>query len=456
MHHSLQMVEWNMDFENDDQTFLKVFDLGSGSVRVDLAAEPETAYGDDEIHYWGTHTSTADAYSFEFSSLVSSYPTAVEETHEGYNRERIAVGLVHSVVLAKRSGVERLKATRLYYDRNCISKSWILRNAFNLLLMQTNARIPEDSKLWEMFGPFGCRIPIFPYRMQMVALWDEATNWRVLQSSARRDIENSKGHVWSLLRSGNERMQRILSNVPNSVSIFDYCAKWTVKRIDKKFFVEKGLLGVGIETVRTFFAEWISGSTQEPIWEPEIPTARLELHAKGFVPIWDLNWTCQRELQRKVAKMSMCEGNLPGNGTLIMLFILGFPLLDIDIVHLGYESAQDSQESIHDSSTSFSSNTHCSIDLVVDGYRAWTSLSPQDISLEIRRNRFRDTISLRLQNDSGDARFMWQDWVDAAMGSMQGSEKSKNGEWGYGRKIVRAELREPMVELCHCTCQFMK
>ncbi len=31
---------------------------------------------------------------------------------------------------------------------------------------------------------------------------------------------------------------------------------------------------------------------------------------------------------------------------------------------------------------------------------------------------------------------------------MKGFEEGKNGEWGYGRRIVRPNLRKPMAELC--------
>ncbi len=69
---------------------------------------------------------------------------------------------------------------------------------------------------------------------------------------------------------------------------------------------------------------------------------------------------------------------------------------------------------------------------------------------------------LRLKNDSGDTRFLWQDWLDAAMGCMKGFEEGENGgkEYGqiivgkkhkelrYERNIVRVELGAPMVELC--------
>ncbi len=81
-------------------------------------------------------------------------------------------------------------------------------------------------------------------------------------------------------------------------------------------------------------------------------------------------------------------------------------------------------------------------------WRLWTALAPQDISLMLRVDLLEKGVSLTLRNDSGDARFIWQDWVDAAMGYMKGFEVHDDGDFGYGRQIARADLRKPMVELC--------
>ncbi len=65
-------------------------------------------------------------------------------------------------------------------------------------------------------------IPLFPYRIQMVAIWEEAKIWRVLQASAHRDIWNSF-EAFENMRW--QRNQNDLDNVPHGVSIFDHCAE---------------------------------------------------------------------------------------------------------------------------------------------------------------------------------------------------------------------------------------
>ncbi len=278
----LQRVEWDTNGENDVQGFLSIHRLRRDP-SVELTGEMSSAYGNHDTSYDAHDTSTVDVYSFEFNSLVSSYPTTDKKVRSISNRERIGVGLVHSVLLAKHLGVEKLKGIRHYYDRHCMSEGPIHRNAFNLLLQQTDSRIPDDSKLWEMIEGLDYQIPIFPYRMQMVALWDKATNWRVLQASAHQDIENSKD--WEDKMPIDDEEQ-IPNNSLHQVNILDYCAKWTSERIAESIIQRKrhtrvkGPAGVVMETVRTFLAEWITSNALDPNWEPEIPTVSVEFNAE--------------------------------------------------------------------------------------------------------------------------------------------------------------------------------
>ncbi len=447
-------VEWDMTVENDSRQFFRIHRFGDDDI-VELTGEMSTAYGNRDTSYRVSDTYTVDAYAFQFNSLVGSYPSS-NERYKTANREMVAVGLVHSVLLAKHLGVEKLKAIRRYYDGHRLQGGSILRKAFELLLMQTKTRIPDDTKIWEIFALNDYQIPIFPYRMQTVALWDKATNWRVLQASAHQDSIFSHHLLFNLkINNGNEYGKRVLHNAPNPVDIFNSCSKWTIEQFDRRGFVWrdyrwKGLLGVVMETVRTFFAEWVTASAHEANWEPEIPRACVEFNTgekRGSYTYSHLTWICQRELQRKVARMPK-EENLPGNAALIILFILGFPLLRFKDVKDGEVEAQDSQGKVQEASALSCPNIHCTVDLNVEVCHVSTPLAPQDISLIIQIDKTKRTASLRLQNNSGDARFIWQDWVDAAMGCMKGFEEAVDGEMGYGRKIVRAQLGKPMVELC--------
>ena len=441
---SLQFVEWSIELENGGREIFSVSELGNVDGKVELTGEMSSAYGTG-CSYSSMNTFDVELYSFEFNSLVSSYPSRENRR----NRERVTVELAHSVILAKHLGVERLKAIRRYYDGHNVPVGGIRRDAFRRLLEQTYSRIPDDdSRIWWMFESILVKFPLFPYRMQAVALWDEATNWRVLQASAHRDILLS---ITSGLRN-----QRILHNHPHEVDIFDFCAEWNMESNTNKC-----ILGVVMETVRTFLAQWIVASGQEPVWEPAVPRDCFEFglvetsivfetqsEYHGFEMKRRLIWVCIRELQRRIAQTWSKDGNLPGNVEIVMLFLLGFPALEIEKVQDPVISVQESQGKVREGSGLASSNRDRSVNVNVQLWCVRTALMPQDISLMIQVDCTMHTVSLRLQTSGGDERFVWQDWIDAAMGFMKGAEERGGGDWGCGRQIVRVDLRKPMVEMC--------
>ncbi len=239
----LQFVEWKIEVENCSREILSISGLGDEFEGVDLTGEMCTAYG-TVCPYTPTSTWNVNLYSFEFSSLVGSYPAG--EFTSG-NRECVSVGLAHSGILAKYLGVEKLKAIRRYYDDHQVPKGRTHENAFKLLIKQMGSPIPDDAPIWMIFGSHSYKIPLFPYRMQAVTLWDEDSNWRVLQASAHQDILTS---LQSLCIQPIENEERILYIAQSEENLFDCCAEWTAQRDDRLV-----LLGVIIETTRTFFAE---------------------------------------------------------------------------------------------------------------------------------------------------------------------------------------------------------
>ncbi len=306
----LQRVEWNLNVMNESPDFLSIHRRGELDI-VELSGEMVTAYGNRNTSYYVGGSSTVDAYSFEFNSLAGSYPTDDKTIRRSANRERVTVGLVHSVVLAKQFGADTLKAVRRYYDEYHLPASPIDQSAIELLLMQTNTRLRDDPRITDIFDSNVNQSPIFPYRMQLVALWDDATNWRVLQASAHHDVEISTFH--GFLMSLRKNNQKVLPNASRTVNIFDYCTKWTIEELSKGTIQWRSLLGVVLETVRTFLAEWITATGREPSWEPELPTACFIFGTKEIPKHKNyLIWMCQRELQREVAKLPKKEEDLPG------------------------------------------------------------------------------------------------------------------------------------------------
>ncbi len=446
MRYSLQLVEWNIDMGHGGPELMSIYQLHAREQR-ELDGEMCTAYGTAFDWYSVSFTWSVESYAFEFNSLVSSYPANDWEEIVAGNREIVRVGLAHSLVLAKHLGVDKLKAIRQYYDNYCVPFGSIRGNAFRLLAKQTDCSIPDDARTWQMFESIVYEIPLFPYRMQAVALWDEATNWRVLQASAQQDIMNSLYDEVDLQLDNEEEL---LYNAPREVDIFEHCTEWS-----EKHALEKGSLGIVIETVRTFLAEWLAESEGEPNWEPEVPKNSFEfgpIQSIYDIPFREeveqpLVWVCQRELQNKIAKMGDKDENFPGNAALIMLFLLGFPVLRIEVLHDSEVGSKENQQERLETSTASSLNRDNSVDVSVGECRVWTVLAPQDISLMLRVDFTNRTVSLRLRNDSGITEFRWQDWVDAAMGCLKGIEENDDGDLGYGRQILKADVRKPMVEL---------
>ena len=181
----LQSVTWNKSEENENAQVISVKWLVNEFNGVDLSAETTTAYGNRITWYDLCGTETVDSYSFEVDSLASSYPAL------GSDRVRVTASLLHSVILAKHFGVEKLRRIRRYYEQYQMRKWGILRKALKLYLKQTVTNISNEPEIVNMLcGGYSWCIPLFPDRLQLVAMWDQGTNWRVLQASAHADVSS--------------------------------------------------------------------------------------------------------------------------------------------------------------------------------------------------------------------------------------------------------------------------
>ncbi len=429
----LQFVTWNIGWKNACAELFSIGQLCNANTEcVDLNGEMSTAFDTDIRAYNVTEPVTAKSYKFEFEALVSSYPSSNNDT-ERENRENIVVELVHSVLLAKHLGVEKLKAIRKYYKNHCLPIPRMNRNAFEMLLKQHGKHPPEDSRLLNLFNSDVCQIPIFPYRMQMVALWEEASNWRVLQASAHHDI------YYSLSCRGLRTP--VFEREPRPASVFDLCAELAS---NEQFEIHQSnyFLGVVTESVRTFLAEWVTADSRTPDWKAKFSTDWFHFEVCDEVCHTLINrdsllWVCQNTLQREVARSVRVaeDEDLRANCHLIMLFLLGFPCLDMNVDY----GAEDTVVS--------SPGMHSSVHFNVLVWRVSTFLAPQDISVLIRVDSDARKVSLSLKNNSGNECFVWQDWVDAIMGCVKGLEGRRGGEVKENRTIVKSDLRAPALKL---------
>ena len=143
--YALQQVTWNNNEETENFEVVSIKRLGNPRNRVDLRGEATTAFGSGITEFAVYGTWDVDSYSFEVDSLASSYPES------GSHRQGVTVGLVHSVILAKHLGVEKLKGIRRYYKQYQMPKGGILGKALKLLLKQSRIDNSDQSETFNMF-----------------------------------------------------------------------------------------------------------------------------------------------------------------------------------------------------------------------------------------------------------------------------------------------------------------
>ena len=468
----LQRVTWNASEnnhnDNENSGVICVKWLGDELDCVELSGEATTAFGNRIIGYYVDDTWTVISYKPPIDSLISSYPVDSPDLEDGSHPEDLTVGLVHSVLLAKYLGVEKLTEIQRYYRRHRMHEGVIFKKAMELFLKQTCVGASNESKIFKLFcNDSGHVVPLFPYRMQLVALWEQETNQRVLQASAHADIQSS-------LQKIPFELTPLHKTDIKPHNVFDYCS--SIARNAYRKCDYPGCVGTVIESVRSFLAEWRTRTAQEIDWEPAVPVECFEFNAPSNFSCkrpnreeYDKNhyedleycvfdpelkkrtvWVSQQALQREVTRISKEHQNLPSNNALVMLFFLGFPILEMSEIEESEVEAGDNNAEVCKGNGSASQSHHV-VNLSGESNRAWSvrsKLAPQDIWIEIRIDVDTKKCKIALKKESEVSRFVWQDWVEAAMGFMDGCSDRGGSKGGYERNIRSADLRDPIVELC--------
>ena len=286
----------------------------------------------------------------------------------------------------------------------------------------------------------------------MVSLWEQEINWRALQASTHSDICNSLGYTKTKFTPLHQDDTK-----PNNM--FDHCSN--IARNAFKEDGEPGCAGTVLESVRSFLAEWQMKNMRGADWEPVVPMEYLEfstprniLDGCGGENEEDENrvlhirmiWVCQQTLQREVSRTLNGHQNLPSNNTLIMLLLFGFPLLQMEKVDESDVEVYDTNNHACEDDAS-PSQPHHTLNLWNRTWKVTTELAAQDIWIEIRIDLDAQKCHVGLKKGDDVSRFVWQDWVDAAMGFMAGYNYRDGGKGEYERRIRRADLRDTIVEL---------
>ncbi len=410
------------------------------------------------------------AYSFEFNSLCGSFPTNKNNPWNSL-REDIAVELVDCLLLVKHMGVQKLRRIKRSYGRATFLNDKMWNAAFKFLLEQCGAsKVLKDNSMADMFSELD-RIPIFPSRLQMMTLWDKCPNKRVLQASVHNDNDAA------LFMDGDpaDVSDQVEEFCGGPKDVYDYYKD--IGRLVAKHYGKRIVCGVVAESVRSFLADWLTSSGHEPSWEPVVPTDyELEFRVSQYILGEKLQgrktdrllWECQRALHTEIARTYRGHEDLPSSAPLMMLFILAFPQVSIEEIvneENGYEiiavnpNSGDCDGKKSDESTSTSSSSHCEVNVSERVLRLWAEFVPSDVTVLIRQNLVTSQATLKLTSKCHDARFIWDDWVNAMVGFMKGmmlykEETPKRDDIDYQPANVgmfplhRVNLREPMLELC--------
>ena len=117
--------------------------------------------------------------------------------------------------------------------------------------------------------------------MQLLALWEQEINWRVLQASAHAD-------VWSCLLDDGSGLTPLHQLDTKPCNVLDYSSNIG--------FVHHGYRGVGLESVRSLLGKWQIKTTQEVEWEPTVPLECFDFHT----PLNILNGCYGDELHERI------------------------------------------------------------------------------------------------------------------------------------------------------------
>ena len=254
---------WKKSEEIENVEIISVKCIGNQFKNVDLSAET-TAYRSSISFYYSCGTWDVDLYSFEVESLESSYLAL------GSDREDVTASLVHSLIFEKYSGVEKLRGIRRYYEQYLVPKWVILEKALRRYLRQTDWNTSYESEIFSKLSKcYYTRIPLFPYRMQLVALLEQEIDWRVLQASAHADA------YWCLL--GAETDLTPLHQLDTKpCNLFDYYSN--IARNEFEGAEHPDFTGLVIESVRSLLGEWQMGTTQEVEWKPAVSLECFDFH----------------------------------------------------------------------------------------------------------------------------------------------------------------------------------
>lgn len=219
--------------------------------------------------------------------------------------------------------------------------------------------------------------------------------------------------------------------------------------VENGLYIGRNFKGCVMEMVRSFLADWIHtrpSDASDPDWTPLLPSDSLEFPSDRNHD--DLSWGCQCILQESIANIEGVGKEMPSSTHLIMLFILAFPSTGIeDSVSQYYSRARKSSNNTSISRSRATCNgTHKDDDRISKGSETLkffgSPYSPQDIKESVLASGEigEEIISMKLLAGNSEESFMWADWIDAAMGYMEGANNVHKPEDMFRGKPSKCDL----------------
>lgn len=401
---------------------------------------------------------------------------------------RDAIASWHTVAVNKLEKKEREAVTKIQPYQVAMFAKLIGGNGENKISIESidNDAVPPSAfrTFHEQIGSRGENnvFESLPFRKEFssVLLWKgKFRNRFVLQASAH--VDN-----WMSLESGQRQRGLMLSATREfktrlpTIDVITFQRELEKSRLRNDLATSTDLrnvlsihktqfLGCVIESVRSFLGSWVlhtsRNTADDSIWMPAVlgeviefkSSRQLEEELKKFQNTdhtavnlssnesRNLNmrilWEIQSFLHESISKIVETEGDnsyLPRCLNLIMLFILGFPSINVQKISNDVKLSSDNHE------------TAINFDIMT--YEIIPVSGPQDISIVFKfyndtTKNNNCTIELLTSNETDQPFiFEWQKWKDSAMGRLEAQTEWREGRMSSKNEKLRRDFLGALIQ----------
>ena len=394
--------------------------------------------------------SSLEPFSLELENIKSTYPSAsgsdyCESLKHHKRRRTTNMEEVELLMIIKSIGSEAISSMIKDYERYKFQIGAERDKACEIFQQQVllKKEVYTSTKgLYPMLDLF------------VVPLWQEKPNMYVLQASIHVDFDIALNDSFEY--HDQDEIEMLAISASHEIFNDYYCFASRNERFRLSSF-----LGVCMDAVRTFMADWIlkQVAVHQSMFLPPLSSDTFYFIASDCVcdtndfhkRLWPddevqpsvsrVLWECASALQKNIATTNYDKRNLPASPLLIMLFLCGYPSLKYGTDSFELEEEHPILSQLGDATRTGQ------LELI-------PFPAPQNIRLELTVDQSSGKATLRLKFGPEVEKFKWQDWINAALGLMKGyNEKVKSrlededNFQGPLELIKPANLLRPMMQL---------